>query len=292
MTARGRQQMTGYAFLAPYMVFFVVFVALPVVMSAWMSVVRLDLMDARHSQFVGAQNYTDALKDTYFWQAADATWRYTLLIVPSVIIIGTAMAVGMNSMSKGRDMVRALVYLPSMLNVAATGILWQWFFNNEFGLFNFMIRRAGGPGVPWLTDAKFAMPSVVTMSLWWTVGGTSVIVLAALQQMPKAFFEAAALDGASGAQIFRRIMLPLMRPVLFFVFVTTTIAGFQMFGQAFVLTNGGPNFNTRGLVQYMFEMAFNGFRFGYGAAISWLLFGAILVFSLLQGRLLRSSVEA
>ena len=292
MTAKTRNQLVGYGFLAPYMVFFVIFVALPVVMSAWMSVVRLDLMDARHSQFVGPQNYTDALKDQYFWQAADATWRYTLLIVPSVIIIGTAMAVGMNSMAKGRDMVRALVYLPSMLNVAATGILWQWFFNNEFGLFNFLIRRSGGPGVPWLTDIKFAMPSVVTTSLWWTVGGTSVIVLAALQQMPKAFFEAAALDGATGAQIFRRIMLPLMKPVLFFVFVTTTIAGFQMFGQAFVLTNGGPNFNTRGLVQYMFEMAFNGFRFGYGAAISWLLFAVILVFSLLQARLLRSSVDA
>ena len=131
MTAKGRNQLMGYGFLAPYMVFFVVFVALPVVMSAWMSVVRLDLMDAAHSQVVGAQNYIDAWKDEYFWKAAGATSRYTLLIVPSVIILGTAMAVGMQAMSRGRDMVRALVYLPSMLNVAATGILWQWFFNTS-----------------------------------------------------------------------------------------------------------------------------------------------------------------
>jgi ABC-type sugar transport system permease subunit len=268
MNARRKEELVGYLFLVPYLVLFIIFVIVPVLVSAWLSVVQLDLTNASKSAFIGAQNFTDALKDDFFWQATGATGRFALLMVPSVLVLGTAMALGMNRMAQGRDMVRALVYMPSMLNVAATGILWQWFFNNEFGLFNYTIRKAGGTPVPWLTDASMAMPSVVLMSLWWTVGGTSVVVLTALQQIPKMYFEAASLDGATGQHIFFRIMIPLLKPVLLFVFVTTTIASFQMFGQAAILTGGGPTFATRGVVQYMFETAFNGYRFGYGAAIS------------------------
>lgn len=290
MTAKQKNQLVGYAFAAPFLIFFTAFVVVPVIMSAWLAVVQLDLANAAQSKFVGLQNFADALHDDLFWQATVATLKYVVLMVPSVLIIGTAMALGMNAMSKGRDMVRALVYLPAMLNVAATGILWQWFFNNEFGLFNYLIKKNGGQPVPWLTDANWAMPSVVIMSLWWTVGGVSVIVLAAVQQIPRMYFEAAALDGATAGRIFRNVMLPLMKPVLLFVFVTTTIASFQMFGQAMVLTGGGPTFATRGLVQFMFETAFNGYRFGYGAAISWLLFAGIAVFSLLQARVLRHQV--
>ncbi|MBX3096216.1 MAG: sugar ABC transporter permease [Fimbriimonadaceae bacterium] len=287
MTARAKQQVTGWILLLPYLAFFAIFVVVPVIVSGWLSVVQLDLANAGASKFVGLQNYSDALKDNFFWMATQATGKYAILMVPSVLIVGTAMALGMNSMKRGRDMARTLIYLPSMLNVAATGILWQWFFNNEFGLFNYGIRQAGGQGVPWLTDANMAMPSVVLMSLWWTVGGTSVIVLTALQQIPKVFLEAAALDGARNNQIFGRVTLPLLKPVLLFVFVTTTITSFQMFGQAMILTGGGPTFATRGLVQFMFETAFNGYRFGYGAAISWLLFAMIAGFSVLQAQVLK-----
>jgi len=282
----------GYLFLAPYLLLFTIFIAIPIGISGWLSLVQLDLANKVDSKFVGMQNYSDALKDEFFWKAAGATGRYVLLIVPSVLIVGTALAIGMSRMSRGRNFVRGLIYLPSMLNVAITGILWQWFFNNEFGLFNHLIKRAGGSGVPWLTDQRFAMPSVVLMSLWWTVGGTSVIILTALQQIPSMYFEAAALDGANDRQIFGKVLMPLLRPVLLFVFVTTTIAGFQMFPQAAILTGGGPEFRTRGVVQYMFETAFNGYRFGYGAAISWLLFAGTLVFSLAQARLLRGRAEA
>lgn len=292
MTAKQKEQLLGWAFLSPYLLLFFIFVIVPVLVSMWLSVVQLDLANASASKFIGIQNYSDAVNDQFFWMAASATGRYSLLMVPSVLILGTALALGMNAMVKGRDMVRGLIYLPSMLNVAATGILWQWFFNNEFGLFNYAIKSTGGPQVPWLTDIKFAMPSIVIMSLWWTVGGTSVVILTALQQIPKMFFEAAALDGATNQQVFGKVMIPLLKPVLLFVFVTTTIGSFQMFGQAMILTGGGPTFSTRGMVQFMFETAFNGFRFGYGAAISWLLFAGILIFSVIQARVLRSQVEA
>lgn len=291
MTRHHKEQALGWLFLTPYLVLFLIFVIVPVLVSMWLSVVQLDLANTGASKFVGAQNYTDAVQDQFFWMAAQATGKFALLMVPSVIILGTALALGMNAMSKGRDMVRALIYLPSMLNVAATGILWQWFFNNEFGLFNYLIKQAGGQQVPWLTDVNWAMPSIVIMSLWWTVGGTSVVILTALQQIPRMFFEAAALDGATNQQVFWKVMIPLLKPVLLFVFVTTTIGSFQMFGQAMILTGGGPTFSTRGMVQFMFETAFNGFRFGYGAAISWLLFAGILIFSILQARVLKSQVD-
>ncbi len=291
MNAKQKEQALGWAFLTPYLVLFLIFVIVPVLVSMWLSVVQLDLANTGASKFVGAQNYTDALQDQFFWMAASATGRFALLMVPSVVILGTALALGMNAMAKGREMVRALIYLPSMLNVAATGILWQWFFNNEFGLFNYGIKQAGGQQIPWLTDAGWAMPSIVIMSLWWTVGGTSVVILTALQQIPRMFFEAAALDGATGKQVFTKVMIPLLKPVLLFVFVTTTIGSFQMFGQAMILTGGGPTFSTRGMVQFMFETAFNGFRFGYGAAISWLLFAGILIFSIVQAKVLKSQVD-
>ena len=288
MTFRQRRNLVGYMFLAPYMASFFAFIFLPVCVALWLAFVQLDLANKANSKFVGLQNFKDAVGDDGFKGALMATWHYTYLMVPSVLFIATGLGLGMFGMSRGREIARALIYIPAMLNVAATGILWQWFFNTEFGLFNFTSKRLHLPTVPWLSDEKFAMPAVVIMSLWWTIGGTAVIVLTGLQQIPKPFFEAAALDGASGRQILTKISFPLLKPVLGFVFVTTTIASFQMFGQAAVLSGDGPNFSTRGIVQYIFFIAFNGYRFGYGAAISWILFFIIAVFSLAQARFFRS----
>ncbi len=287
MTYIQKRNVTGWLFLAPFMCSFFLFVFVPVCISLWLSFVQLDLTNAAQSKVVGFQNFSDALKDDLFWKATHATLNYAVLMVPAVLLIGTALGFGLYGMSRGRDLVRGLIYLPGMLNVAAAGILWQWFFNNEFGLINFTAKRIGLPVLPWLSDKAYAMPSVVIMSLWWTIGATSIIILTALQQIPQMFLEAAALDGASQRQTTFKIVFPILRPVLFFVFITTTIGAFQMFGQAMILTGGGPEFSTRGLVQFMFETAFNGFRFGYGAAISWLLFGMIAVFAVIQSIVVR-----
>ncbi len=287
MTFRQRSNWVGYAFLAPYLLSFLIFVFLPVCMSLWLSVVQLDLSNATHTKMVGFQNFQDAFKDDLFWKATSATLRYAALMVPAVLLIGTLLAFGLFGMNKGRDTVRAFIYVPGMLNVAAAGILWQWFFNTEFGLINFVAHKIGLPALPWLSDKAYAMPAVVIMSIWWTIGATAIVILTSLQQIPTSFLEAASLDGASGRQMVSRIILPILRPVLFFVFITTTIGAFQMFGQAMILTGGGPEFSTRGLVQFMFETAFNGFRFGYGAAVSWLLFGMIAVFAVIQAAFLR-----
>jgi len=286
MTHRQKSNLLGYAFLAPFALSFLVFVFIPVCISLWLSLVQLNLTDTGHSKFVGMQNFSNAVKDDLFWKATHATLSYAALMVPAVILIGSLLAYGLFSMSKGRNTVRAFLYVPGMLNVAAAGILWQWFFNKEFGLIDYVAKRIGLPELPWLTDKAYAMPAIVIMSIWWTIGATAIILLTALQQIPAGFLEASTLDGANRLQTIRYILLPILRPVLYFVFVTTTLASFQMFGQAMMLTGGGPEFSTRGLVQFMFETAFNGFNFGYGAAVSWLLFLMIGVFVVLQSRVM------
>lgn len=287
LTQRRQMQRTGFLFLAPYAVSFAIFVILPIVVSFILSFMRFDLTAQSSAGFVGLDNYKEALQDNYFWSAVKATLLFALMIVPGLLVIGLSMALGMNAMARGQAAVRALVFLPGMLNIAVTGILWQWFFNGEFGLFNFALKHFGSQGQPWLSDKAFAMPSIVLMSVWWTVGGTAIILLTALQQIPGMYFEAAALDGASTTRMFRHITLPLLKPVMSFVVVTTSIAGFQMFGQAFMLTRGGPELSTRGVAQYIYETAFNSYRMGYGAAMSWLLFSLISVFGIFQIRMMR-----
>lgn len=289
MTYGKKRSLAGVLFLAPYAISFLIFIIVPIVVSLTLSIMQFDMTAPHSTKFVGAHNYQEAWKDDYFWQALKATFGYVVLMVPGLIVAALGMALGLNGMAKGRNTFRALLFLPGMLNVAVTGILWQWFYNGEFGLFNFVLKKLGMNPAPWLTDKAYAMPSIVIMSLWWTLGGTSIVLLAALQQIPKQIFEAAVLDGATGPALLNHITLPLLRPVLLFVVVTNTIAGFQVFGQPFLLTRGGPELSTRGLVQYIYETAFNNYRLGYGAAMSWMLFAIVAVFALVQYRFLRRS---
>ncbi len=289
MTYVRKRRLVGWIFLAPYTLSFLAFVVVPIGVSLWLSFMQFDLTSRDTVHFVGTQNYRDALKDDYFLQALRATLLFAALMVPSMLVLALSLAFGLNAMARGRNIVRALLYLPGMLNVAVAGILWQWFYNGEFGLFNFLLKAVGLSPQPWLSDRAHAMPSIVAMSLWWSVGGTSVILLAALQQIPRQIFEAATLDGAGYRAMLTTVTLPLLKPVLLFVVVTNTIAGFQVFGQPFLLTRGGPELSTRGVVQYIYETAFNNYRMGYGAAMSWLLFAVIALFALVQYRFLRRS---
>lgn len=290
MTFHTKRRIGGILFLAPYMASFLVFIVAPLLVALFLAFMQFDLTARDKIQFVGLKNFQDALVDPYFWQALKATLSYVVLMVPGLIVFALAAAMGLNAMGRGRNAVRAMIYLPGMLNVAVTGILWQWFYNGQFGLFNFLLKNMGLEGVPWLSDRAFANPSIVLMSLWWSMGGTCIVLLAALQQIPRQIVEAASLDGATGNAMFSKITLPLLRPVLLFVVITSTIGGFQVFGQSFLLTRGGPELATRGLVQYIYETAFNNYRLGYGAAMGWLLFLVVGVLALVQFRILHRRV--
>ena len=221
MTFKQNRQLTGYLFLLPYALAFTVFLLLPIAVALFLSVMQLDLTAKESIKFVGAQNFTDAWKDDYFRQAAVATVRYTILMVPSLLVTALALAVGLNALEKGKNLFRGMIFLPGMFTIAVAAILWQWFYNLEFGFFNFIIKHFGGQPVPWLSEKALAMPSIVLMSLWWTAGGTSVILLAALQQIPRMYLEAASLDGAGSWKTFSKITIPLISPVLLFTVLTT-----------------------------------------------------------------------
>jgi multiple sugar transport system permease protein len=289
MTYLERRRWSGVPFLTPYVLSFLAFIVFPVGVAMLLAFMQFDLTDPKGIRFIGTQNFKEALSTSppYFWEALRATLTYVFLMVPSVIVIALAMALGLNAMQRGRNAVRALLFLPGMFNVAVTGILWRWFYDSQFGLINYFLKEMGAKPISFLGEKSLAMPSIVVMSLWWASGGTCVIVLAALQGIPRSFFEAAMLDGAGSRALFSKVILPLLKPVLLFVVVTNTIGAFQVFGQPYLMTSGGPERVTRGLVQFIYETAFNDYRLGFGAAISWLLVVVVVLFAIVQYRFLR-----
>jgi multiple sugar transport system permease protein len=279
-TLRG-QRLRANLFVLPYGLSFVVFIAFT----------QLDLTSREHFHFNGLENFREAFKDPYVIQSAFVSLRFAVMIVPALVVLAFACALGLQAMLFGRNVVRGLIFLPGMFNVVVASIVWRWFYDGEFGLFNYLIKRAGMQPVHWLSEQSWAMPSVVVMSLWWGLGGATIILLAALQQVPEYLYEAAMLDGAAGRRILASITIPQMRPVLLFIVVTGTIGAFQVFGQTFLITAGGPERSTTGLVQLIYETAFNKYRLGYAASISWILFLMTMVVVVGQYFLLRRAVD-
>jgi multiple sugar transport system permease protein len=292
MTARRHQYLWGYAFLFPYALAFLTFIVLPFIVSLVLAFSQYDLTSQRPLRFIGLHNFKEALfEDRFFWKAVGATFRYAVLIIPAQMILSMLLALGMDAMTRGKNTVRAALFLPGLFSIAVTAILWQWFYNQEFGLFTYLLRLVGLGPIPWLSNIHLAMPSVVLMTLWWTIGGSAAVLLTGLQQIPRQISEAARIDGASPWQSFWSITLPMLKPVLLFMLVMSTIGAFQLFTQSLLLTTGGPEMSTRGVVQLIYDTAFGDYRLGYGAAISWLLFLMIAGFSLIQFRLIRRFAE-
>jgi ABC-type sugar transport system permease subunit len=290
---RGMHTAAGYLFLLPYLTLFSVFLLFPLLYGLRLSFTNFEMISpeavaGKPPTFVGTANYREALDDAFFWKALGATSKFVVFSVPLVISVALTLAVGIESVhGKRQNLYRLAVFLPTMITISVGGILWRWFYNREFGVFNGILDAVGLTKVRWLDTPNLAMFSVILMTLWWTVGGPTVILLAGLKQIPNSYYEAAAIDGAVGWKRFWLITLPLLRPVLLFVTVINVIGAFQIFGQTFMITRGGPTLSTRVLVQYIYETAFNFYRLGYGAAMSWLLFLVIVTFSIIQFRVLR-----
>lgn len=287
--SRKLRALSGYLFALPYLMLFGGFVVLPLLFGLGLSLFRWEILSTRPAQFVGGANFSEALRDPYFWKALYATIRFVALAVPPTLILALAISSGIHAVPRKRQaFYRAAYFLPTVITISVAGILWRWFYNSEFGLFNAYLGQVNVK-IPWITDARWAMPSIVLMTLWWTVGGPMVALLAGLQNIPVSYYEAASLDGATGWKQFRFITLPLLRPVLLFVTVLNVTGAFQVFGQVYMITRGGPELSTRTLVQYIYETAFNNYRMGYASALSWLLFLLIALFSALQFRLMRET---
>ncbi|MCX7018594.1 MAG: sugar ABC transporter permease [bacterium] len=286
-TSKTLYRWSGYLFMLPYLLAFAAFLVAPLLFGIGLSFYRWEMLSPVPPQWHGLGNYSEALTDTYFWKAVWATLRFVIMQVPLNIGLALLIALAVNEIPRGAQaFFRASFFFPTIVSISVAGILWRWFYSSEFGLFNAFLSPFGWKA-PWITDPAWAMKSIVMMTLWWTVGGAFVILLAGLHQIPAHYYEAAAIDGANVFQRFINVTIPSLRPVLLFVVVMNIIGSFQVFGQTFMITRGGPEHSTRSLVQYIYDQAFGNYRMGYGAAMSWLLFVIIAVISFAQFRIMR-----
>jgi multiple sugar transport system permease protein len=281
---------TAYLFLAPGLLLFAAFRVYPLLEGLYLSFTNARLGRGA-SGFVGFANYERLLDDTRFHVSLLNTAFYTVASTLPVLAIPLLLAVALNRGAL-RTVLRSAFFFPFTLSVVTVGLTWLWLLDPVVGPFNYCLRGLGVPVRSWLADPATAMWAIIATTVWWVTGYYLVIYLAGLQDIPRDFYEAAAIDGAGAIRSFWAITLPLLRPVLLFVFVTHMIGSFQIFGQVFVLTQGGPGDATRTVVQHLYETAFqNLFHFGSASAMAWVLFAVILVFSVLQFRLLRGHTE-
>jgi multiple sugar transport system permease protein len=288
---RRRGALTPYLFLLPGLLLFGVFRLYPL-----LDGLRLSFTNARLGRpqyaWVGLANYERLLDDTRFHTSLWNTAFYTLASTLPILAIPLVLAVLLHRGVGLTTFLRSAFFFPFTLSVVTVGLTWLWLLDPVVGPFNYYLRALGVPARSWLADPATAMWAIILTTVWWVAGYYLVIYLAGLQDIPRELYEAAALDGAGGWTAFWSITLPLLRPVLLFVFVTHIIGSFQIFGQVFILTQGGPGDATRTVVQHLYETAFqNFFHFGAATAMAWVLFAVIVGFSLLQFRLLRGHTE-
>jgi len=290
-----REQVTGIAFISPWLIGFLVFTLGPMVVSLGASFTSWTMLSP--PTWVGLENYERMFgDDPLFAQSLLNTAYYVLLAVPLATVLALGLALILNQHLPGMGVFRTIFFLPSITNLVAVSILWIWVFNPEFGLLNSALRVVGVTGPLWLQSDSWAKPALIVMSLWG-IGGSMIIFLAALQGVPHELYEAAALDGAGPVRRFRAITLPMISPAVFFSLVIGLIGGLQVFTQAFVMTGtaqpgseGGPNNSTLFVVLYLYKKAFQEFKMGYASALAWVLFCLILIVTLVQKRLSRKWV--
>nr|WP_090591393.1 sugar ABC transporter permease [Auraticoccus monumenti] len=285
-------KITPYAFLLPYLVLFVVFVAVPAVYGLWISLHDWDFL-LEGKPFVGLDNYT-ALFDPAsvqfepFWNGMQATAIFTVASVPFLVVIPLGLAVLLHRKFPGRTFFRAVFFAPYVLGVAVIGLMWRYLLDPSFGAVNGLLGLLGLPSdIPWTTGQPWAWISLVAVTVWWTIGFNAIIYLAGLGDIGVEQYEAASLDGASAWQQFRFITVPGLRPVLVFVITMTVLASANMFGQSYLITQGGPGDSTRTAIIVITELGLSQYRMGQAAAMSYLLAVFLAVVSIINFRLLK-----
>ena len=286
---RVRSRLTPWLFLSPWIIGFLAFTAIPAVLAVGMSFTNWNLRF--DPQFVGLDNYAEMLTDDYrFWSSLRITGIYLALSVPIYMALGLAAALLLNQKVWGIRLFRTILFLPSVLSGVAVAVLWLLLLNGDAGAVNSFLRSLGIEHPPqWFDDPNWAVPALVITGLWTVLGNGAIIYLAGLQNISPTLYEAAAIDGAGAWTRFRSVTIPLLTPTLFFMLLTTIIAGFQVFDTAFTIGTGrGSGDSLRFYLIYLWEAAFRDGRLGYASALSIVLFvigtGLVLLLLRTQGR--------
>ncbi len=290
MRLRRREITAAYGFLLPNLLGFAVFTFFPVVAALIISFTDWDLLQA--PTWVGLENYRRLLSDPLFGQVLRNTALYVLGTVPLQMALALAVALALNQRIPGQLFFRTAYFMPVVASTVAVALVWRWIFNYDFGLLNSFLYMVGIQDPPnWLGSTRWALVSIIIMSIWQQVGYSMVLFLAGLQGVPQQLYEAAKIDGAGPSARFWFITLPMLSATTFFVLVISIINSFQVFDQALIMTQGGPANATNTIVFHIYRNAFQFFRMGYASAMAWVLFAIIFAVTLMQFRYQRRWVN-
>jgi multiple sugar transport system permease protein len=284
--------LTGWAFSAPFLVIFLVFLAAPILASFVLSFTGFGLANLRDwwgADWVGFDNYRRLVDDETFIKAARNTGVFVVFGVPLTLALGLAAALGLNqALGKLQGVFRVGYYLPVVTSIVAIAVIWRYLLHPDYGLVNAMLGNVGIDPVNWLGQSSTALGSIIALGVWRNFGFDMVIFLAALQGIDSSLKEAARVDGATTWQVFRRVTLPLLKPTILFLAIITTSGYLQLFEEPFVMTGGGPLNSTLSVSMYVYQQGFSFLNLGYASAVAYALFVAIVVLAVIQFRVLRS----
>ncbi len=289
MRALNKNTVWGYLFASPWIVGFLLFGLYPILVSFWYSLGQYDVL--RIPQYIGLRNYRELLfEDHYFYTAVWNTLFYTLVRTPLVIVGSLLLAMLVSKAVRGVRLFRTIYFIPSIISGVILSVLWMWLLNPEYGLVNSTLQFFGLQGPLWLIDPRWSKPAIILMSVWSLGGGRMLVFLAAIQNVPKHFYEAVEMDGGGWWARFRHVTLPFISPVLFLWFIFEIIGSLQVFVEAYVMTKGGPLNSTLFYNLYLYNKAFDDFDMGYASALAWLLFILAGIITLIQFRVSRKWV--
>jgi multiple sugar transport system permease protein len=256
----------------------------PIVSGFWNSFFNTSLAGVKH-EFLGLQNWQDLFGDPAVWSSLKNTLVFTAMSTPPLVIVGLVMALLANRPGVLGWLLRFSYFAPFVLPATVVTLIWVWIYQPGFGLVNGLLSAGGFAEIDWLNTENRAMLAVVITTLWWTVGFNFLLYLAALQGIPAQVYEAAAIDGANGRQQLFRITLPLLSRTTGLIVVLQLVASLKIFDQIYLMTDGGPNYATRPVIQYIYETGFTSYRIGYASAISYLFFAIIVIVAVAQFKL-------
>lgn len=278
-----RREWAGYAFLSPALLLFLVFILGPFVAAIVLSFFSWDMLTP--ASFNGLGNFTEMFSDPLLYKALANTFIFALASVISHVAGGLLLALAVDKvMSRALSyFVRTALFFPFVISWAAVALLWKYVLDPTFGIFTYYFDKIGFTAPGWFTDPAWALPAIIGIDWWHTIGFTFVIMLAGLQTVPRQLVEAAKVDGASARQIFWYVTIPMMSPTIFFASVITFIGAFQIFDPVQIITpQGGPDDSTVTVVMYLYQKGFESFQVGYASAVSLLVFVVMMAVTMLQ----------
>lgn len=282
-----QKRIAAYVLVLPTLVLFLLFRIFPLFYAFFLSLFRWKLLNPT-GKFVAIDNYVKLFTDPNFWNSIKITMSFALLIVPVLTVLGLGGALLFNT-NKVRfsSFFKAVWFAPVVTMTVAVAIVWEWLYQPQFGIINYIFALIGLPKQSWLLDKNLALFSIAIMSIWQQVGFSMIILLAGLQSIPRIYYEAADIDGANRFHCLKYITLPLLKPTILFIVIILTIRCLQVFDQVYVMTGGGPLNRTRVAVLYIYQNGFIFQRAGYASAMAMALFAIILTITLLQLKVTR-----